>query len=155
MTIPEACQLVLEAGSIGNGGVIVLNMGSPVKIADLAKKMIRLYGLVPNIDVAITYSGLRPGEKLYEELLTDGENTVKTYHEKIMIAKVREVEMDAINTYLNLLDKDVQESIDESQLVSHMKSIVPEYMSNNSVYEFLDSAKVMGIRSRRGGNFLN
>jgi FlaA1/EpsC-like NDP-sugar epimerase len=147
MTIPEACQLVLEAGSMGNGGeVFVFDMGSPVKIADLAKKMIRLYGLVPNIDVAITYSGLRPGEKLYEELLTDGENTVKTYHEKIMIAKVREVEMDAISADLNLLSKDVEDSIEESQLVSRMKSIVPEYISNNSVYEYLDSGKVMNIR---------
>jgi len=114
---------------------LYFDMGSPVKIADLAKKMIRLYGLVPNIDVAITYSGLRPGEKLYEELLTDGENTVKTYHEKIMIAKVREVEMEAISTDLNLLAKDVEDSIDESRLVSRMKSIVPEYISNNSVYE--------------------
>jgi FlaA1/EpsC-like NDP-sugar epimerase len=155
MTIPEACQLVLEAGSMGNGGeVFVFDMGSPIKIADLAKKMIRLYGLVPNIDVAITYSGLRPGEKLYEELLTDGENTVKTYHEKIMIAKVRQVEMDSISTDLNLLSKDVEDSIDESQLVSRMKSIVPEYISNNSIYEYLDTTKVMDIRSG-GGNFLN
>jgi len=154
MTIPEACQLVLEAGSMGNGGeVFVFDMGSPVKIADLAKKMIRLYGLVPNIDVAITYSGLRPGEKLYEELLTDGENTVKTYHEKIMIAKVREVEMDTISADLNLLSKDVEDSIEESQLVSRMKSIVPEYISNNSVYEYLDYAKVMDIRSGGGGIF--
>jgi FlaA1/EpsC-like NDP-sugar epimerase len=151
MTIPEACQLVLEAGSMGNGGeVFVFDMGSPVKIADLAKKMIRLYGLIPNIDVAITYSGLRPGEKLYEELLTDGENTVKTYHEKIMIAKVREVEMDAIKADLNLLAKDVEDSIEESQLVSRMKSIVPEYISNNSIYEYLDSAKVMDIRAGGG-----
>jgi len=147
MTIPEACQLVLEAGSMGNGGeVFVFDMGSPVKIADLAKKMIRLYGLVPNIDVFITYSGVRSGEKLYEELLTDGENTVKTYHEKIMIAKVREVGIDAINNDLNLLAKDVEESCDESILVSRMKSIVPEYISNNSVYEYLDSAKVIDIR---------
>jgi len=81
MTIPEACQLVLEAGTMGNGGeVFVFDMGSPVKIADLARKMIRLYGLTPNIDVNITYSGLRPGEKLYEELLADEENTIKTYH---------------------------------------------------------------------------
>ncbi len=151
MTIPEACQLVLEAGSMGNGGeVFVFDMGSPVKIADLAKKMIRLYGLVPNIDVTITYSGLRPGEKLYEELLTDGENTVKTYHEKIMIAKVREVQMDAINNDLNLLSKDVETSIDESKLVSRIKSIVPEYISNNSIYEYLDTAKVMDIRSGGG-----
>jgi len=154
MTISEACQLVLEAGIMGNGGeVFVFDMGNPVKIADLAKKMIRLYGLVPNIDISITYSGLRPGEKLYEELLTDGENTVKTYHEKIMIAKVRDVEMESISIDLDLLAKDVENSIDDSQLVSRMKSIIPEYISNNSVYEFLDSAKVMDIRSRGVGGY--
>jgi FlaA1/EpsC-like NDP-sugar epimerase len=148
MTIPEACQLVLEAGSMGNGGeVFVFDMGSPVKIADLAKKMIRLYGLVPNIDVSITYSGLRPGEKLYEELLTDGENTIKTYHEKIMIAKVREVEIDAITSDLNLLSKDVENSVEEAQLVSRIKNILPEYISKNSVYENLDSTKIIAMRS--------
>jgi len=151
MTIPEACQLVLEAGSMGNGGeVFMFDMGSPIKIADLAKKMIRLYGLVPNIDVAIKYSGLRPGEKLYEELLTDGENTVKTYHEKIMIAKVREVEINSINSDLILLSKDIEDSIDESQLVFRIKSIVPEYISNNSIYEYLDSGKLMSIQSGLG-----
>lgn len=146
MTIPEACQLVLEAGSMGNGGeVFVFDMGNPVKISDLAKKMIRLYGLVPNIDVMITYIGLRPGEKLYEELLTDGENVIKTYHEKIMIAKVREVEVSVINTNLNLLEKDINDSIDENFLVSKMKSIVPEFISNNSEYEYLDGGKVMNM----------
>ena len=102
MTIPEACQLVLEAGSMANGGeIFVFDMGAPVKISDLAKKMIRLYGYIPNIDIQLKYTGLRPGEKLYEELLVDGENSVKTYHEKIMIAKVRAIDQKQIITSLN------------------------------------------------------
>ncbi|MFN5326599.1 MAG: polysaccharide biosynthesis protein, partial [Bacteroidota bacterium] len=136
MTIPEACQLVLEAGAMGNGGeVFVFDMGSPVKIADLARKMIRLYGLTPNIDVNITYSGLRPGEKLYEELLADEENTIKTYHSKIMIAKVREVDYYEIGAYFSKLSDEINTQVEESHLVSRMKSIVPEFKSNNSVYE--------------------
>jgi FlaA1/EpsC-like NDP-sugar epimerase len=147
MTIPEACQLVLEAGSMGNGGeVFVFDMGSPVKIADLAKKMIRLYGMIPNIDINITYSGLRPGEKLYEELLTDGENTIKTYHDKIMIAKVREVAFAEINGFFTQFSEFVALNCEEAILVSKMKAIVPEYVSNNSVFEHLDSAKVVNLR---------
>jgi FlaA1/EpsC-like NDP-sugar epimerase len=146
MTIPEACQLVLEAGSMGNGGeVFVFDMGSPVKIADLAKKMIRLYGMIPNIDINITYSGLRPGEKLYEELLTDGENTIKTYHDKIMIAKVREVDFAEINTFFNQFSDFVSLNSEEAVLVAKMKAIVPEYISNNSVFEHLDEAKVVNL----------
>ena len=147
MTIPEACQLVLEAGAMGNGGeVFVFDMGSPVKIADLARKMIRLYGLTPNIDVNITYSGLRPGEKLYEELLADEENTIKTYHSKIMIAKVREVDYYEIGAYFSKLSEEINTQVEESHLVSRMKTIVPEFKSNNSVYEELDFGKVMEIR---------
>jgi FlaA1/EpsC-like NDP-sugar epimerase len=147
MTIPEACQLVLEAGAMGNGGeVFVFDMGSPVKIADLARKMIRLYGLTPNIDVNITYSGLRPGEKLYEELLADEENTIKTYHSKIMIAKVRDVDYYEIGAYFSKLSEEINSQVEESHLVSRMKTIVPEFKSNNSVYEELDFAKVMDIR---------
>lgn len=147
MTIPEACQLVLEAGSMGNGGeVFVFDMGEPVKIADLAKKMIRLYGMVPNIDINISYTGLRPGEKLYEELLTDGENTVKTYHKKIMIAKVREVDAAAITGCFNSLCAFVDEVTEESVLVSKMKEFVPEFLSNNSVFEQLDNTKVVSMR---------
>ncbi len=147
MTIPEACQLVVEAGSMGNGGeVFVFDMGEPVKIADLAKKMIRLYGMVPNIDINITYTGLRPGEKLYEELLTDGENTVKTYHEKIMIAKVREVDNLAITDCFNSLNGFVENVNEESVLVSKMKEFVPEFVSNNSVFEILDQSKVVAMR---------
>jgi len=145
MTIPEACQLVLEAGSMGNGGeIFVFDMGEPVTIADLAKKMIRLYGYIPNIDINITYSGLRPGEKLYEELLSDAENTLKTYHEKIMIAKVREVALKDIECKFVEFRKLVNSSENENELVALMKALVPEFISNNSVFERLD-AKVVGI----------
>lgn len=148
MTIPEACQLVLEAGSMGNGGeIFVFDMGQPVTIADLAKKMIRLYGYIPNIDIDITYSGLRPGEKLYEELLNDAENTLNTYHEKIMIAKVREVALQDIEAKFNLFRTLVNSSDNENELVSLMKALVPEFISNNSVFEQLDSTstKIIGI----------
>jgi len=139
MTIPEACQLVLEAGSMGNGGeIFVFDMGEPVTIADLAKKMIRLFGYIPNIDIDITYSGLRPGEKLYEELLSDAENTLKTYHEKIMIAKVREVTLKDIECRFAEFRKLVNSSQNENELVALMKALVPEFISNNSVFERLD-----------------
>jgi FlaA1/EpsC-like NDP-sugar epimerase len=147
MTIPEACQLVLEAGSMGNGGeIFVFDMGQPVAIADLAKKMIRLYGMIPNIDINITYSGLRPGEKLYEELLNDAENTLATYHDKILIAKVREVEMANIKNSFDELGLLVVTSANEMHLVGKMKDLVPEFLSNNSVFERLDGgAKVVGL----------
>ncbi len=138
MTIPEACRLVLEAGSMGKGGEIyVFDMGKSVKIVDLAKKMIRLSGLIPNQDIAIEYSGLRPGEKLYEELLNDLENTIPTHHEKIVIAKVREYDFAAINKHLDEL---IVLSCDykDRQVVVKMKEIVPEFKSNNSIYEELD-----------------
>ncbi|MEY3738486.1 MAG: hypothetical protein RL544_1264 [Bacteroidota bacterium] len=139
MTIPEACQLVLEAGSMGNGGeIFVFDMGQPVAIADLAKKMIRLYGLIPNIDIDIVYSGLRPGEKLYEELLNDGENTGNTYHDKIMIAKVREVEFIEVSKHFNELVTLVSSEESDMYLVAKMKEMVPEFVSNNSVFEKLD-----------------
>jgi FlaA1/EpsC-like NDP-sugar epimerase len=143
MTIPEACQLVLEAGSMGNGGeIFVFDMGQPVAIADLAKKMIRLYGLIPNIDVNITYSGLRPGEKLYEELLNDEENTTQTYHDKILIAKVRDVSYDLVYQSTIELENILNTTNDEMQLVSKMKELVPEYISNNSIYEKLDASVI-------------
>ena len=142
MTIPEACQLVLEAGSMGNGGeIFVFDMGKPVPIVDLAKKMIRLYGLVPGIDVDIKYTGLRPGEKLYEELLTDNENTLPTYHEKIMIAKVRHSELSDVQLKfeeLILLARKKQASM---EMVAKMKELVPEFVSNNSIFETLDNSK--------------
>jgi FlaA1/EpsC-like NDP-sugar epimerase len=143
MTIPEACQLVLEAGSMGNGGeIFVFDMGQPVAIADLAKKMIRLYGLIPNIDVNITYSGLRPGEKLYEELLNDEENTTQTYHDKILIAKVRDVSLELVQNSTMELEYILSTSNDEMKLVSKMKELVPEYISNNSIYEKLDTTVI-------------
>ena len=114
MTIPEACSLVLEASAMGNGSeVFLFDMGSPIKIVDLAKKMIRLYGLIPNIDVNITYSGLRPGEKLYEELLNDAENTTQTYHEKILIAKEMKKDNESIEKiikYTGLTRNEIEKS---------------------------------------------
>jgi FlaA1/EpsC-like NDP-sugar epimerase len=141
MTIPEACQLVLEAGSMGNGGeIFVFDMGSPVKIVDLAKKMIRLAGKEPNRDIHITYSGLRPGEKLYEELLNNAENTIPTYHEKILIASVREYDFTWVYSQVDdLIDLAQKHFLMET--VSKMKEIVPEFISNNSIYQKLDKQK--------------
>ncbi len=138
MTIPEACQLVLEAGSMGKGGeIFVFDMGKPVAIVELAKKMIRLYGLVPGIDIEIKYSGLRPGEKLYEELLTDSENTLPTYHEKIMIAKVRQQVHD-LQVHFEELISLARQKQGSMAMVAKMKQLVPEFVSNNSVFESLD-----------------
>jgi len=147
MTIPEACQLVLEAGSMGNGGeIFVFDMGEPVAINELAKKMIRLYGLVPNIDINITFTGLRPGEKLYEELLNDAENVQKTYHEKIMIAKVRPAVLSEINDAYSYFTEMVNQPDKELMMVAKMKELVPEFISNNSVYESLDQmGKVVNL----------
>ena len=143
MTIPEACQLVLEAGSMGNGGeIFVFDMGRPVAIADLARKMIRLYGLIPNIDINITYTGLRPGEKLYEELLNDAENTTQTYHEKILIAQVREVSFEMVKQNTLELETILSTTNDEMLLVGKMKELVPEYISNNSIYQQLDATVI-------------
>jgi FlaA1/EpsC-like NDP-sugar epimerase len=140
MTIPEACQLVLEAGAMGKGGeIFIFDMGEPVKIAELAKKMIKLSGLTLGKDIQITYTGLRPGEKLYEELLADHENTLPTHHQKIMIAKVKEYDFENISgeikELIGLFDTQNNEAI-----VRKMKQIVPEYISQNSVYEELDKA---------------
>ena len=138
MTIPEACQLVLEAGSMGNGGEIyIFDMGKPVKIIDLAKKMIKLAGFSPDRDIKIKVVGLRPGEKLYEELLNDTSKTLPTYHEKIMIAQELQLEYEDLHL-------DIQELIgiasffDNDDIVAKMKKIVPEFISMNSVYTTLD-----------------
>lgn len=144
MTIPEACQLVLEAGSMGKGGeIFVFDMGKPIAIVELAKKMIRLYGLVPGIDIEIKYSGLRPGEKLFEELLTDSENTLPTYHEKIMIAKVRQ-QMDDLQLHFEELIELARKKQGSMAMVAKMKELVPEYVSNNSVFESLDKKDIIG-----------
>ncbi len=131
MTIPEACQLVLEAAFMGSGGeIFVFDMGEPVKIDDLAKNMIRLAGLKLGEDIQIRYSGLRPGEKLYEELLASKENTLPTYHKKIMIGKVRSCDYSVINKEIIRLLKIVENEPD-SLLFIHLKEIVPEYQSSN------------------------
>ncbi len=139
MTIPEACSLVLEAGSMGKGGeIFVFDMGKSVKIIDLAHKMIRLAGLIPNQDIKIEYSGLRPGEKLFEELLNDNENTMPTHHEKIMIGKVREYVFSDIETAIYSLIDSAKNS-DDRQVVTKMKDLVREYKSQNSKFEELDT----------------
>lgn len=140
MTIPEACQLVLEAGSMGKGGeIFVFDMGKPVAIVDLAKKMIRLYGLLPGVDIDIKYSGLRPGEKLYEELLMDSENTLPTYHEKIMIAKVRGSVIPELQQEFETLISLAKQKQGSMEMVAKMKELVPEFVSNNSIFESLDN----------------
>lgn len=140
MTIPEACRLVLEAGCMGNGGEIyVFDMGKSVKIVELAKKMIRLAGLIPNQDIKIQYSGLRPGEKLFEELLNDNENTLPTHHEQIMIGKVREYVFDDVEQQMYTLLQHANLN-DDRQVVIMMKKIVTEFKSKNSVFEELDGA---------------
>lgn len=137
MTIPEACQLVLEAGSIGNGGeIFIFDMGKPVKILDLAKKMIKLSGLILDEDIHITYTGLRPGEKLFEEVLMNSENTIPTNNKQIVIAKIQEVDPSFINNFILLLDS--LETQNDLLIVQNMKKIVPEFISNNSIYEGLD-----------------
>ena len=146
MTIPEACCLVMEASTLGQGGeIFIFDMGQPVKIADLAKNMIRLAGFTPNKDIDIVFTGLRPGEKLYEELLNQKETTLPTSNPKIMIARVREYDFEAVS-------KQVEDLIETSAAtattnlastpfttVRKMKQLVPEFISNNSIYEQLDN----------------
>lgn len=138
MTIPEACQLVLEAGTMGKGGeVFIFDMGEPVKIIDLAKKMIRLAGFIPNKEIEIKIIGLRPGEKLFEELLNDTSKTITTHNEKIMIAIEVKEDFDFINeSVIDLFENAT--TITNDEIVLKMKKIVPEFKSKNSVYESLD-----------------
>jgi FlaA1/EpsC-like NDP-sugar epimerase len=137
MTIPEACQLVLEAGVMGDGGeIFVFDMGESVKIIDLAKKMVKLSGLELGKDIEIKVTGLRPGEKLYEELLAKEENTLPTHHPQILKAKVRESEDDRIQNVLELIQ--LFGTQDNMAIVAKMKDIVPEFISNNSDFEQLD-----------------
>ncbi|WP_411162023.1 polysaccharide biosynthesis protein [Flavobacterium sp. DG1-102-2] len=138
MTIPEACQLVLEAGAMGKGGEIyIFDMGKPVKIIDLAKKMIMLAGYTPDKDIAIKIVGLRPGEKLYEELLNDTSKTLPTHHDKIMIAQEEYEEFYELKSNLAELIK-AANNYDAQDVVSRMKLIVPEYKSMNSEFQLLD-----------------
>ena len=138
MTIPEACQLVLEAGAMGTGGeIFIFDMGSPIKIIDLAKKMIKLSGFKLGKDIEIKITGLRSGEKLYEELLNNAENTIPTHHPEIMIGKVRDYKMEDIEADINSLI-DAPSEKDNFELVGKIKKLVPEFISQNSVYGKLD-----------------
>lgn len=138
MTIPEACQLVLEAGAMGNGGEIyIFDMGKPVKIYDLARKMIKLAGFTPDVDIKIDVVGLRPGEKLYEELLNDSARTIRTHHDKIMIAQEKEERFEELHQdIIELISGSVV--YDNEAIVAQMKKIVPEFKSMNSTFEMLD-----------------
>ena len=151
MTIPEACQLVLEAGSMGNGGeIFVFDMGKSIKIVELAKKMIRLYGLLPGIDIDIKFTGLRPGEKLFEELLADSENLIPTYNEKILIAKTSQNHQLNFSKQFEELFQLATQKDSDLLLVSKMKELLPAFISKNSEFEVLDEksndSKVISIK---------
>jgi len=150
MTIPEACELVLEAATMGEGGeVFVFDMGESVKIINLAKKMITLSGMRVDRDIEIKFTGLRPGEKLYEELLSTDENTLPTHHPKILIAKVNVPSY----AYMDIQMNQMQEVLvmgNNDELVSKIKEVIPEYKSNNSIFEKLDK---VAVNIKRGINF--
>lgn len=138
MTIPEACELVLQAGTMGKGGeIFVFDMGEPVKILDLARRMIKLSGFEPDTEIKIIFTGLRPGEKLYEELLSDDAKTVPTHHEKIMISRDPLMQFEDINKMTVSISRAALK-IDKVEVVKLLKTIVPEFKSNNSVFEALD-----------------
>ena len=138
MTIPEACCLVMEASTLGSGGeIFIFDMGEPVRILDLARNMIRLAGFNPGKDISIVFTGLRPGEKLYEELLNQKETTMPTSNEKIMVARVREFDFDEVSIEIDKLIETSRQS-KPFTTVKQMKQIVPEFISNNSIYEQLD-----------------
>ena len=138
MTIPGACQLVLGAGAMGNGGEIyIFDMGKSVKIVDLARKMIKVAGFLPERDIKIQIVSLRPGEKLYEKLLNDTSKTFPTYHEKIMIAEEILEDFDGLNFDIKELIR-IANHFDEDQIVAKMKQIVPKFKSMNSTFELLD-----------------
>jgi FlaA1/EpsC-like NDP-sugar epimerase len=137
---------------MGNGGeIFVFDMGKPVPIVDLARKMIRLSGLVPGIDIEIKYTGLRPGEKLYEELLNDAENTLPTHHEKILIAKMRSAEVIELQESFDQLFSLAASPDSVLDMVAKMKEMVPEFLSNNSVYEQLDQNKAAVVSMQKVG----
>lgn len=147
MTIPEACQLVLEAGNMGNGGEIyIFDMGQSVKIIDLARKMLKLSGLKIGKDIQIVFTGLRPGEKLKEELLADQESTLPTYHPKIMIAKVRVYDFSWCTKQIDLLIN-LYNTQNNELMVAKMKELVPEFISQNSVFEELDYKQKTNIEN--------
>ena len=142
MTIPEACQLVLEAGFMGQGGeIFVFDMGQQVKIADLAKAMIKLSGFIPDKDIQIVYTGLRPGEKLYEELLTDGELTIPTHHEKIKKAHVEEIDCEEVMRRIDWLLENLY-SLCACEVVQSMKDLIPEYTTTNGKFKEVKNISV-------------
>ena len=148
MLIPEACQLVLEASLMGKGGeLFAFDMGQPVKIADMAKKMIRLNGLQPDVDIALEYTGLRPGEKLYEEVLSEQEENLEPYHEKILIAKVRPVDLPLMNRHFSILNTLLKDGVPETKLVAYMKNAIPEFISQNSAFQELDPVETPPVTS--------
>lgn len=150
MTIPEACSLVLEAGTMGHGGeVFVFDMGEPVKIIDLARKMIKLAGLIPDKDIKIDFTGLRPGEKLFEELISNLEEVIPTHHKKIMISKVADFQSENLFEKIDYLIE-LAESNQKRETVKQMKLIVPEYKSKNSEYEELDKSEEVAVYSVSG-----
>ena len=127
MTIPEACQLILQAGAMGNGGeIFILDMGTPIKIDDMARDLIRLSGFEPDVDIKIEYIGLRPGEKLYEELITEGENIVPTRHEKIMVLKGIECDLELLNVKIDEL-ADLAQDQNADGIKAKLRQIIPEY----------------------------
>ncbi|HBE42673.1 MAG TPA: polysaccharide biosynthesis protein [Bacteroidales bacterium] len=139
MTIPEACQLVLEAGFMGQGGeIFVFDMGQQVKIADLARAMIKLSGFIPDKDIQIVYTGLRPGEKLYEELLTDSEKTIPTHHEKIKIAQVEEIDGEIVLEHIDWLLRDLY-TLCSCEVVQAIKDLIPEYQTTNGKFREVHS----------------
>jgi len=141
MTIPEACILVIEAGVMGQGGeIFVFDMGSPVKIADLARKLIKLSGKEPDVDIKIQYTGLRPGEKLYEELLSNAENSKPTYHQKIMIADVRQYDFNTVSKKIEKLIACAEKHY-IMDTVFLMKDLVPEYVTNNAAYDSVNNSQ--------------
>jgi len=151
MTIPEACQLVLEAGVMGRGGEIyIFDMGESVRIIDLARKMIKLSGFEEGRDIEIVYTGLRPGEKLNEELLNQKENTIGTHHPKIMVVKLVNYNYNEINDLIDSLEKN-RDRLTNRLIVSAMKQMVPEYISNNSIYEELDAKASRVTRANADG----
>jgi FlaA1/EpsC-like NDP-sugar epimerase len=139
MTIPEACQLVLQAGTMGEGGeIFVFDMGKPVKILDMAERMVRLSGLEPYKDIQINITGLRPGEKLFEELLNDASMVLPTHHPKIMVSKTPTIDFEEVKQKIKFLIKTATKKKDR-EVVKLLKELVPEYISENSDFESLDT----------------
>jgi FlaA1/EpsC-like NDP-sugar epimerase len=138
MTISEAARLVLEAGAMGQGGeIFIFDMGKSVKIIDLVHKMIQLSGLTAGKDIEIVFTGLRPGEKLYEELLNDKENTLATHHQQIMRARIAPVDYNQVLHGVEALSEALS-TMQDQEVVRIMKTLVPDYISNNSVFQLLD-----------------